>query len=307
MLETGSILVLGDEELNPEAIERIDAAIRPGEAVLVFAGFDWQNKVIALTDQRILIADGNGLVIRRQYDGILSATNRGRTLVITTRQGDSEFRMGNEELVATLARLIENPETMVSEIREDFQSSVNDHDNDVDEIEPPNIAERVKFWEEQDKINQELIPRVIRQNELITRHIADHENLPLVAGNAIREALAEAREEQRQQHEAEMVELRAEAEEQRRRHQIELETAREERQQQSEALAETKATAAEQARQHEAELAAAKAEREEQSRQHSNEVTTLQAQLRQSKIQMMLVAGGAVVIAIAGVIIGILV
>ena len=26
------------------------------------------------------------------------------------------------------------------------------------------IAERVRFWEEQDKINQELIPRVIRQN-----------------------------------------------------------------------------------------------------------------------------------------------
>lgn len=156
-------------------------------------------------------------------------------------------------------------------------------------MELPNIAERVSFWEEQDKINQELIPRVIRQNELLTSHIADHENLPLVAGNAIREALAEAREEQRQQHEAEMAELRAEAEEQRRQHQIELEAAREERQQQAEALAE------------------AKAEREEQSRQHSNEVTTLQAQLRQARNQLLLVAGGAVVIAIAAVVIGILV
>ena len=51
------------------------------------------------------------------------------------------------------------------------------------------IADRVRFWEEQDKINQELIPRVIRQHELLTAHIADHENLPLVAGNAISEAL----------------------------------------------------------------------------------------------------------------------
>ena len=41
--------------------------------------------------------------------------------------------------------------------------------------ETPSIAERVKFWEEQDKINQELIPRVIRQHELLTGHIADHE------------------------------------------------------------------------------------------------------------------------------------
>ena len=74
----------------------------------------------------------------------------------------------------------------------------------------PRIAERVKFWEEQDRINQELIPRVIRQNELLTGHIADHENLPLIAGNAINEALAEAREEQSQHHKAALAALQEE-------------------------------------------------------------------------------------------------
>ena len=64
------------------------------------------------------------------------------------------------------------------------------------------IADRVRFWEERDKINQELIPRVIRQHELLTAHIADHDNLPLVAGNAISEALAEAREEQQRHYDA---------------------------------------------------------------------------------------------------------
>lgn len=64
------------------------------------------------------------------------------------------------------------------------------------------IADRVRFWEEQDKINQELIPRVVRQHELLTAHIADHENLPLIAGNAISEALAEAREEQQKHYNA---------------------------------------------------------------------------------------------------------
>ena len=64
------------------------------------------------------------------------------------------------------------------------------------------IAERVRFWEEQDKINQELIPRVIRQNELLSKHIAEHDNLPELAGNAISQALARAQEEQRQQYEA---------------------------------------------------------------------------------------------------------
>ena len=64
------------------------------------------------------------------------------------------------------------------------------------------ISDKVRFWEEQDRINQELIPRVIRQNELLTKHIAEHDNLPEVAGNAISQALAGAKEEQRQLYEA---------------------------------------------------------------------------------------------------------
>ena len=58
------------------------------------------------------------------------------------------------------------------------------------------IGERVRFWEEQDRINQELIPRVIRQNKLLTQHISDHENLPEVAGRAVQQALTEARSDQ---------------------------------------------------------------------------------------------------------------
>ncbi len=56
------------------------------------------------------------------------------------------------------------------------------------------IQDKVRFWEEQDKINQELIPRVIRQNELLSAHVADHDNLPALAANAASEALRTARE-----------------------------------------------------------------------------------------------------------------
>ncbi len=42
-------------------------------------------------------------------------------------------------------------------------------------MERPTIAERVKFWEEQDRINRELIPRVIKIHELFTDHVAGHE------------------------------------------------------------------------------------------------------------------------------------
>ena len=35
----------------------------------------------------------------------------------------------------------------------------------------PKIADKVMFWQEQDRINQELIPRVLKQHELIASHI----------------------------------------------------------------------------------------------------------------------------------------
>ena len=57
--------------------------------------------------------------------------------------------------------------------------------------EPVRIEEKVRFWEEQDRINQELIPRVIRQNELLSQHMAEHENLQQILSDTIQEALGE--------------------------------------------------------------------------------------------------------------------
>ena len=152
----------------------------------------------------------------------------------------------------------------------------------------PRIAERVKFWEEQDRINQELIPRVIRQNELLTGHIADHENLPLIAGNAISEALAEAREEQSQQ----LAAARAEREEQGRQHEAELASAHAEREEQN--------------RRHEAELAATKAEREEQDRQYQASLAALQGQTLKVRNLVIGVSFGAGVISIVAIVVAIL-
>lgn len=70
-------------------------------------------------------------------------------------------------------------------------------ESDVD-AESVQIAEKVRFWEEQDKINQELIPRVIRQNELLSQHIAEHDNLQQILSDTIQKALTE----QAQQYEA---------------------------------------------------------------------------------------------------------
>ena len=71
------------------------------------------------------------------------------------------------------------------------------------------IADRVLFWEQQDQINQALIPRVIRQSDLLAQHIKDHENLPELAGKAVQAALTEAREEQRKHYEAAIAAARS--------------------------------------------------------------------------------------------------
>ena len=94
------------------------------------------------------------------------------------------------------------------------------------------ISERVRFWEEQDRINQELIPRVVRQHELLTEHIGEHENLPAVVAGAVQQAVAGTREEQRQLYEAALESAKTEfddrAAEHKRQYESELESAQSE-------------------------------------------------------------------------------
>lgn len=48
-------------------------------------------------------------------------------------------------------------------------AAVHSDASDAAEGEKVRIAEKVKFWEEQDRINQALIPRVLRMHDLMTR------------------------------------------------------------------------------------------------------------------------------------------
>ena len=109
------------------------------------------------------------------------------------------------------------------------------------------IAERVRFWQEQDKINQTLSPRVLRQHELLTGHIREHESLPEMVSKAVAMALQQALNQQEQQHQAALAA-------QERQHQAAL--AAQERQHQAALEA--------QDRQYEAKLAAALTAQEQQ-------------------------------------------
>ena len=165
------------------------------------------------------------------------------------------------------------------------------------------IADRVRFWEEQDKINQELIPRVIRQHELLTAHIADHENLPLVAGNAISEALAEAREEQQRHYDAALELAKQELQQQ---YDAALEAAKQEQQQQYNAALE--AAKQEQQQQYDTALDAAKtAVNDEAQANLERAVTTLGQEWRKTRNILIGITAASGVIAVAAVIVGILI
>lgn len=75
--------------------------------------------------------------------------------------------------------------------------------------ERPGIADKVRFWEEQDRINRELIPRVLKQNELLSAHVASHEEV------RVQTTTLNARmDETAERHKAEMAELEARVSEQ---------------------------------------------------------------------------------------------
>lgn len=66
------------------------------------------------------------------------------------------------------------------------------------------IGERVQFWEEQDKINQQLIPRVIRQHEILENHLQNHPDIPQISA-AVDRALAHACKELRKAYKKELA------------------------------------------------------------------------------------------------------
>lgn len=75
----------------------------------------------------------------------------------------------NKSLQDKLDKLRE--EVDLDKLREEVatkKAKMNSYDSTDANTERPNIAEKVRFWEEQDKINQALIPRVKELHEIVT-------------------------------------------------------------------------------------------------------------------------------------------
>ena len=210
---------LGNEEINAAALKCVQGCLLAGDEILFQSGFNWDKSVIVLTRQAIIVGhESNEVVEIYPYEGY-EASQKGRTLVVSSRYGsdrreESSYSMGSDDVVRKLRGHIyrlrrewrselekakaEGKDLAGYGMRQSQETSPS-ADEDGEKL---SIGKRVKFWEEQDKINQALIPRFIDQSKLLTKHIKEHDNLPQVAGNAISQALSGAREEQRQQYEA---------------------------------------------------------------------------------------------------------
>ena len=196
-------LIVGDEEINGDAIGTINLLIRGKERAIALSGFDFETKVIAVTDQRVLIDDENdGIVLNLRHDNISVIRRDGRTLIIRAKDGEEHLhRFGKDQTVQELVEIARRQKaagkrstTGASQMNGPSATGGN---RQAAQAQPENgqqihIGERVKFWEEQDRINQELIPRVIQQSEVLTGHIKNHENLQATAVKMVRETVQES-------------------------------------------------------------------------------------------------------------------
>ena len=335
--------IVGDEEINEDAISTINLLLRGKERAIAVSGFDFETKVIAVTDQRVLIADKNdGIVLNLRHDNVSFMRRDGRTLIIRAKNGEEHrHRFGKDQTVQELVEIARRQEaagkrsTTGASQRKDPPATGGNRQTAQARAENGkelHIKERVKFWEEQDRINQELIPRVIQQSEVLTGHIKNHENLQATAVKMVRETVEESESrinqhlqaaqeerqlaeenlrqasEERQVTEAilrQVSEERQAAEEQLReageehqRAQEQLRQAAEERQAQTaqwELIAEER-------QQHQKELESAASEREEMKSQHAGEVVALKNHGR----KMTVIAVAAVTLAGAAIILAVL-
>lgn len=204
--QAGFPIKIGDEDSNTVGLAAIqDFISNTGDRILHHTTFNFGAKVMALTLQGIILADTDETddddkpsVAVATYGELLGVEDTGhdREIKLILNDGvELTYRMGNAQTVAQLKNLIRTYRADFSSLGDPELWTADDDDydqvGDDPEIEAPGIAEKVRFWEEQDRINQALIPRVIRQSELLTKHIAEHDDLPQLVGRVVVDALAE--------------------------------------------------------------------------------------------------------------------
>lgn len=203
--EVNSPAKIGNEDTNSAGLAAIQRFIADTDDIILHhTTFDFGSKVLALTLQGIVLADaaekdgdGEPSLAAAAYNELRTVGDTGhdREIRLVFEDGDEvTFRMGDSSVVVWIKRLIRK-------YRDEFRRLGDPQlwTEAVDSTEygansdgqPIPIAERVQFWQEQDRLNQALIPRVIAQGKLLSQHIVEHDDLPRIVSDAARSALSQ--------------------------------------------------------------------------------------------------------------------
>ena len=213
---------LDNEETNGVGLSAVlDLTAGTDDMVLHHATFDFGSKLLALTLQGLILADIDeeeddlaGIEVATYGDLIgIEGTGHDREIRLVFRDSDDvTYRMGDSETIGRLKSLISSyhnqflnkgdPHLWDGIQQEISHQLVSDEDSPDDDEKIP-IGERVRFWQEQDRLNQAMVPRLIAQGELLSQHVVEHENLPRVVSEAVQSALS--RQQQRFNEELEQI------------------------------------------------------------------------------------------------------
>lgn len=153
---------------------------------------DNQNNVGLQAGERYIELQEVGWFESRGFDSICFEVDNLYNAIQKLEAAGVDVDLGNVDEHGWRLAFFKGPDN-VNIVLGGLDQAVSDEetDNQDGDAERPSIGEKVRFWEEQDRINQELIPRVIRQNELLTQHIAEHDNLQQILSDTMQKALSE--------------------------------------------------------------------------------------------------------------------
>ena len=101
--------VVGDDPVNAGVVVLVGSQMLPDEQVVLVSGFDFGKKVVAVTNQRVLVGDeGEGLVLSVRYGDQVKLRRRGRSFVVEEGITEHRYRMGGEHVVEALLRVARN-------------------------------------------------------------------------------------------------------------------------------------------------------------------------------------------------------
>ena len=100
------VIFVGEEDLNEEAVTHLVSVLGNDETLVAVAGFDFESKVLVITDLRVLILGASGVLNILNHDDIARMSRYGRDLVIKTARGyEHRYGFGKGETVEELVEI----------------------------------------------------------------------------------------------------------------------------------------------------------------------------------------------------------